>query len=74
MVDPVDYHVLLKHPDRDEPENSDFTSFTGKITEGDVLSLPEKGGLESRTSGMRTTSQIHNWSASRHSPNGRRAD
>jgi hypothetical protein len=43
MVDPVDYHLLLKYPDRDEPENSDFTSFTGKITQGDVLSLPEKG-------------------------------
>jgi hypothetical protein len=43
MVDPVDYHLLLKYPDRDEPENSDFTSFTGNITEGDVLSLPEKG-------------------------------
>ena len=43
MVDPVDYHLLLKHPDRDEPENSDFTSFTGKIAQGDVLSLPEKG-------------------------------
>jgi hypothetical protein len=43
LVDPVDYHLLLKYPDRDEPENSDFTSFTGKITEGDVLSLPEKG-------------------------------
>ena len=42
MVDPVDYHLLLKYPDRDEPENSDFTSFTGEITEGDVLSLPEK--------------------------------
>ena len=43
MVDPVDYHLLLKYPDRDEPENSYFTSFTGEITEGDVLSLPEKG-------------------------------
>ena len=43
MVDPVDYHLLLKHPDRDEPENSDFTSFSGKVAEGDVLSLPEKG-------------------------------
>ncbi len=43
MVDPVDYHLILKYPDRDEPENSDFTSFTGEITEGDVLSLPEKG-------------------------------
>jgi hypothetical protein len=21
MVDPVDYHLLLKYPDRDEPEN-----------------------------------------------------
>jgi hypothetical protein len=30
MVDPVDYHLLLKYPDRDEPENSDFTSFTGQ--------------------------------------------
>jgi hypothetical protein len=29
-------HLLLKYPDRDEPENSDFT-------QGDVLSLPEKG-------------------------------
>ena len=44
MVDPVDYHLLLKYPDRDEPENSDFTSFIGGITQGDVLSLPEKGG------------------------------
>ena len=43
MVDPVDYHLLLKYPHRDEPENSDFTSFTGEIAEGDVLSLPEKG-------------------------------
>ena len=43
MVDPVDYHLLLKYPDRDEPENSDFTSFTGEIAQGDVLSLPEKG-------------------------------
>ncbi len=47
MVDPVDYHLLLppapQVPDRDEPENSDFTSFTGEITEGDVLSLSEKG-------------------------------
>jgi len=42
MVDPIDYHLLLAYPDRDEPENADFTSFTGKITEG-VLSLPEKG-------------------------------
>jgi hypothetical protein len=40
LVDPVDYHLLLTYPDRDEPENPDFTSFTGKITEGDVLSLP----------------------------------
>jgi hypothetical protein len=32
MVDPVDYHLLLKYPDRDEPENSD-TSVTGKTTE-----------------------------------------
>jgi hypothetical protein len=43
MVDPVDYHLLLNYPDRDQPENADFTSFTGRITEGDVLSLPEKG-------------------------------
>ena len=43
MVDPVDYHLLLEYPDRDEPENADFTSFTGKVTEGDILSLPEKG-------------------------------
>ena len=50
MVDPVDYHLLLKHPDRDEPENSDFTSFTGKIAQGDVLSLPERASGESRRS------------------------
>ena len=43
MIDPVDYHLLLKYPGRDEPANSDFASFTGEITEGDVLSLPEKG-------------------------------
>ena len=43
MVDPVDYRLLLKYPDRDEPENADFTSFTGKLAEGDVLTLPEKG-------------------------------
>jgi hypothetical protein len=45
MVEPIDYHLLFKHPDRDEPENADFTSFTAKITEGGVLSLPEKGEL-----------------------------
>ena len=58
MVDPVDYHLLLKYPDRDEPENSDFTSFTGKLTEGDVLSLPEKGGW--RVEEVRETSDLPN--------------
>jgi hypothetical protein len=43
VVDPVDYHLLLKYPDRNEPESSDFTSFTGEVGQGDVLSLPEKG-------------------------------
>ena len=62
---PVDYHMLLKYPDRDEPENADFTSFTGKITEGDILSLPEKG--EWRVEEVRTspsaspTSSMHGW-------------
>ena len=71
MVDPVDYHLLLEYPDRDEPENADFTSFTGKVTEGDILSLPERASGESRRSGMRTTSRIHSWSAFR--PSRRRA-
>lgn len=43
MVDPVDYQLLLKYPDRDEPEHSDFTSFEGEVEVGQVLSLPEKG-------------------------------
>jgi hypothetical protein len=43
VVDPIDYRLELQHPDRDEPERSDFTSFTGEIAEGDVLALPEKG-------------------------------
>jgi hypothetical protein len=49
MVDPVDYHLLLEHPDRDEPERADFTSFTGPIKKGDVISLPEKGEWRVRT-------------------------
>lgn len=43
MVDPIDYHLLLKHPARDEPEEVDFTSFTGEVARNDVLSLGEKG-------------------------------
>jgi hypothetical protein len=39
----VNYHLLLMYPDRSEPENADFTSFTGELQEGDTFSLPEKG-------------------------------
>jgi hypothetical protein len=41
--EPVNYHLVLKYPDRSEPELADFTSFTGELQEGDLLSLPEKG-------------------------------
>ncbi len=43
MVDPVDYELVLKYPDRDEPEQSDFTTFEGEVEVGQVLTLPEKG-------------------------------
>jgi hypothetical protein len=43
MVDPVDYQLLLKHPDRAEPEYADYTSFDGAIEVDQVLTLPEKG-------------------------------
>jgi hypothetical protein len=39
----ANYHLLLKHPDRSEPEYADFTSFTGELKEDDTFSLPEKG-------------------------------
>ncbi len=45
MVDHVDYHLLPEYPDRDEPENADFTSFTGKITEGAGYRMPHRVGL-----------------------------
>ena len=43
MVDPVDYQLVLKYPDRDTPDLSDFTSFEGEVKLGQVLSIPEKG-------------------------------
>jgi hypothetical protein len=43
MVDPIDYQLVLDHPDRDEPERSDFTSFEGEVEVGQILTLPEKG-------------------------------
>jgi hypothetical protein len=74
MVDPVDYHLLLKYPDRDEPENSDFTSFTGEITRVTFSRYPRRASGESRRSERRTTSRIQSWSAFRSSRRGRRAD
>lgn len=43
MVDPVDYELVLRYPDRGEPDYSDFTSFEGEVEPGQVLILPEKG-------------------------------
>ncbi len=43
MVDPVDYELVLRYPDRGEPDYSDFTSFEGEVEPGKVLILPEKG-------------------------------
>ena len=56
MIDPVDYRLLLRYPGRDEPETADFTSFTGEITQGDVVSLPEKG--EWRVEEVRATHDL----------------
>jgi hypothetical protein len=43
VVDPVDYELVLRYPDRGEPDHSDFTSFEGEVEPGQVLILPEKG-------------------------------
>ena len=43
MVDPVDYELVLRYPDRGELGYSDFTSFEGEVEPGQVLILPEKG-------------------------------
>jgi hypothetical protein len=43
VVDPVDYQLVLKHPDRDEPETSDFMGFEGEVEVGQVLRLASRG-------------------------------
>ena len=41
MVDPSVTTCSSSTRDRDEPEDSDFTSFAGEITQGGVLSKSE---------------------------------
>ena len=59
MVDPVDYELVLRYPDRGEPDCSEFTSFEFTSFEGEVgqvLILPEKG--ERRIEGIEQTPDL----------------